>query len=162
MQVWAVTLRQRDKLKSNSNSRTRAKRNQGAATVFKAPRWSVNCTYGMYVLVYVHVGMYIWRKNERLFMCDTCVTNWRSSEAQKIVCSSHQIYMTWLPRRSVRKQRVQMVTVGFILVVFVQRVCGWAGFGISLLWFRRLLVLLFLACRRFDSTSAGFCVLGRS
>jgi len=65
MQVWAVTLRQRDKLKSNSNLRTRAKRNQGAATVFKAPRWSVNCTYGMYVLVYVHVGMYIWRKNER-------------------------------------------------------------------------------------------------
>jgi len=37
----------------------------------------------------------------------------------------------------VRKQSVQMVTVGFILVVLVQRVCGWAGFGISWLWFRR-------------------------
>jgi len=43
------------------------------------------------------------------------------------------------------KQRVQMVIVGFILVVLVQRVCGWAGFGISWLWFRRLLALLFLA-----------------
>jgi len=55
-----------------------------------------------------------------------------------------------------------MVTVGFILVVLVQRVCGWAGFGISLLWLRRLLVLLFLACRRVDSTSAGSNVSGRS
>jgi len=55
-----------------------------------------------------------------------------------------------------------MVTVGFILVVLVQRVCGWAGCGISLLRLRRLLVLLFLACRRVDSTSSGSCVSGRS
>jgi len=46
-----------------------------------------------------------------------------------------------IARRSVRKQGVRMVTVGFILVVLVQRVCGWAGFGISWLWFRRLLPL---------------------
>jgi len=39
-----------------------------------------------------------------------------------------------------------MVTVAFILVILVQRVCGWAGFGIYLLWLRRLLVLLFLTC----------------
>jgi len=38
-----------------------------------------------------------------------------------------------------------MVTAGFILVVLVQQVCGWAGCGISWLWFRRLLALLFLA-----------------
>jgi len=43
-----------------------------------------------------------------------------------------------------------MVTVGFILVLLVQRVYGWAGLGISLLWFRLLLVLLVLACRRVD------------
>jgi len=54
-----------------------------------------------------------------------------------------------------------MVTVGFILVVLVQRVCGWAGLGISLLRFRRLLVLLVLACRHDDSTSAASCVSGR-
>jgi len=63
--------------------------------------------------------------------------------------------MTRLPGRLVRKHKVRMVTVGFILVVLVQWVCGWAGFGISLLWFRRLLVLLVLACRRVDSTSAS-------
>jgi len=51
--------------------------------------------------------------------------------AQKIVCLSHQNLFDVIARRSVRKQRVQMVTVEFILVVLVQRVCGWAGFGIS-------------------------------
>jgi len=55
-----------------------------------------------------------------------------------------------------------MVTVRFILVVLVQRVCGWAGLGISLLWIRRLLVLLVLACRHVDSTTAGSCASGRS
>jgi len=55
-----------------------------------------------------------------------------------------------------------MVTVGFILVVLVQRVCGWAGFGISWLWFRRLLALLFLAPRRVDLASTGSWVSGRS
>jgi len=55
-----------------------------------------------------------------------------------------------------------MATLGFTLVVLVQRLCGWAGFGISLLWLRRLLVLLFLACRRVDSSSAGSCASGRS
>jgi len=82
--------------------------------------------------------------------------------AQKIVCSSHQIYMTWLLRRSVRKHRVRIVTVGFILVLLVQRVSGWVCFGISWLWFRRLLVLLVLACRRVDLTTAGSCVSGCS
>jgi len=48
-----------------------------------------------------------------------------------------------------------MVTVGFIIVVLVQRVCGWAGFGISWLRFRWLLALLFLAPLRVDSASAG-------
>jgi len=28
-----------------------------------------------------------------------------------------------------------MVTVGFIIVVLVQRMCGWAGLGIFFLWF---------------------------
>jgi len=67
-----------------------------------------------------------------------------------------------IARRSVRKQSVQMVTVGFILVVLVQRVCGYAGFCISLFWFRRLLVLLLLASRRVDSSSSGSWVSGRS
>jgi len=62
--------------------------------------------------------------------------------AQKIVCSSHPIY------RSVRKHRVRMATVGFILVLLMQRVYGWVGLGISLLWFHRLLMFLVLACRR--------------
>jgi len=38
-----------------------------------------------------------------------------------------------------------MVTVGFILVLLIQRVCGWAGLGISSLWFYWLLMFLVLA-----------------
>jgi len=38
-----------------------------------------------------------------------------------------------------------MVTVGFMLVVLVQRVCGWAVLGISLLWLLMLLVASRLA-----------------
>jgi len=43
---------------------------------------------------------------------------------------SQKIFMMWLPCRSVRKHSVLIVTVGFILVVLVQQVCGWAGLGI--------------------------------
>jgi len=38
-----------------------------------------------------------------------------------------------------------MVAVGFILVLLIQRVCGWAGLGISSLWFYWLLMFLVLA-----------------
>jgi len=55
-----------------------------------------------------------------------------------------------------------MITVGFILVLLIQLVCGWAGLGISLLWFHRLLMFLVLACRRVDLMNAGFCVTGCS
>jgi len=44
-----------------------------------------------------------------------------------------------------------MVTVGFIVVLLIQRVGGWSGLGISSLWFHRLLRLLVLACRRVAS-----------
>jgi len=67
--------------------------------------------------------------------------------------------MTWLPLRSVRKHRVRMVAVGFILVLLIQRVCGWAGLGISSLWFHRLLMFLVLACRCADLTTGGSCII---
>jgi len=51
--------------------------------------------------------------------------------------------------------------VGFILVVLVQLVCAWAGLGISLLWFHRLLVHLVQAFGRVDSTSARDARSGR-
>jgi len=55
-----------------------------------------------------------------------------------------------------------MVTVGFILVLLIQRVCGWAGLGISSIWFHSLLMFLVLAFRRVDMTTAGSCVSGCS
>jgi len=85
----------------------------------------------------------------------------RAASSEECVFVPPNLYDV-IARRSVRKQRVQMVTMGFILVVLVQWVCGWAGFGISWLWFRRLLALLFLAPRRVDSASTGSWVSGRS
>jgi len=62
----------------------------------------------------------------------------------------------------VRKHRIQIVTVGFILVLLIQRVCGWGGPSISSLWFHRLLMFLVLVCRRVDLTTAGSHVSGCS
>jgi len=42
----------------------------------------------------------------------------------------------------VRKHRVRIITVGFILVLLIQLVCGWAGIGISSRSFHRLLMFL--------------------
>jgi len=55
-----------------------------------------------------------------------------------------------------------MVTVRFILVLLMQRMCGWADLGISSLWFYWLPMFLVLACRRVDLTTAGSCVSGCS
>jgi len=35
-----------------------------------------------------------------------------------------------------------MVTVGFFLVLLIQRECGWAGLGVSSRWFHRLRMLV--------------------
>jgi len=49
----------------------------------------------------------------------------------------------------------QWVTMGCILVLLIQRVYGWAGLGIFLRWFHRLLMFFVLACLRVDSTTGS-------
>jgi len=41
------------------------------------------------------------------------------------VCSFHQIDLTWLPRRSARKHRIQGITVGLFSFYLLQRWLGW-------------------------------------
>jgi len=102
----------------------------------------------MFIRCLIHVAHIIWlilnislKRTKRTDFVGLLATRFVRL-AQKIVCSSHPIY------RLVRKPRVRMVTVGFILVLLIQRVYDWAGLGISLLWFHRLLMFLDLACWR--------------
>jgi len=61
-----------------------------------------------------------------------------------IMCSSHKIFMTRLPHRTVEKHRIQSITVGLFSFYLLQRVC----------WFQWLLILFVLARRHVDSVIA--------
>jgi len=66
--------------------------------------------------------------------------------------------MTWLPRRSVRKHRVQRVTVGLFSFYLLQRVGGSVGLGVASSWLQWLLMLFISARRCVDSVIADLPV----